>query len=75
MRTSPRNLLRKFRPFLKGRVKDEIMFVFLYLLAAMGVAYWARMDGRSPTVWFAAAVVLTPLGASIALMVWDRYFP
>jgi len=51
------------------------MYIFFYILAAMGVAYWAKMDGRNASVWFAAAVVLTPLGASIALMVWDRYFP
>ncbi len=50
------------------------MFLFFYLLAAMGVAYWARRDGRRPGVWFAAAVALTPLGASVALMVMDRYF-
>ena len=50
------------------------MWIFLYLLAAMGVAYWAKLDGRNSTVWFAAAVVLTPLGASVALMLWDRYF-
>jgi hypothetical protein len=51
------------------------VWIFLYLLAAMGVAYWAKMDGRSPAVWFAVAVVLTPLRAGIALMIWDRYFP
>ncbi len=51
------------------------MFVFFYLLAAMGIAYWAKLDGRNPAVWFAAAVVLTPIGASIALMIWDRYRP
>jgi len=49
------------------------VWIFLYLLAAMGIAYWAKLDGRSPPVWFAVAVVLTPLGASIALMIWDRY--
>ena len=49
------------------------MWIFLYLLAAMGIAYWAKLDGRNPTVWFAAAVVLTPLGASIALMAFDRF--
>ena len=48
------------------------MLVFLYLLAALGVAYWAKLDGRSPTVWLGAAIILTPLGASIALMVFDR---
>jgi hypothetical protein len=50
------------------------MLVFLYLLAAMGVAYWAKLDGRRPGVWFVASVIMTPLGASIALMVMDRYF-
>jgi hypothetical protein len=51
------------------------MFLFLYLLAAMGIGYWAKMDGRNPAVWFGAALLLTPLGASIALMIADRYFP
>jgi len=50
------------------------MLLFFYILAAMGVAYWAKRDGRKPGVWFAAAIVMTPLGASLALMVWDRYF-
>jgi len=49
------------------------MYVFFYLLAAMGIAYWAKLDGRNPTIWFAASVVLTPLGASIALMIADKY--
>jgi hypothetical protein len=49
------------------------MFVFFYLFAAMGVAYWAKLDGRNPAIWFAAGVVLTPIGASIALMIADRY--
>ena len=51
------------------------MLVFFYLLAAMGVSYWAKLNGRNPAIWFAIAVVLTPVGASIALMVWDKYFP
>ena len=50
------------------------MLVFLYLLAALGVAYWAKLDRRNPGIWFVAAVLVTPLGASIALMVMDRYF-
>jgi hypothetical protein len=45
------------------------MFVFLYVLAAMGVSYWARLDGRSPGTWFLLAILLTPLGASIALAI------
>jgi hypothetical protein len=50
------------------------VYIFIYLLAAMGVAYWAKLDGRNPALWFVNAVVMTPLGASIALMIWDRYF-
>jgi hypothetical protein len=49
------------------------VLVFFYLLAALGVAYWAKLDGRNPTVWLGAAIVLTPLGASIALMAFDRF--
>jgi hypothetical protein len=49
------------------------MYVFFYLLAAMGIAYWAKLDGRNPLVWFAASVVLTPIGGSVALMIADRY--
>ncbi len=48
------------------------MIVFLYLLAAMGVAYWARLDGRKPGVWFLLAIILTPLGASVALAIRGR---
>jgi hypothetical protein len=50
------------------------MFVFLYMLAAMGVAYWAKLDGRNPAVWFGASLALTPIGASAALMIAGRYF-
>ena len=49
------------------------MLVFLYMLAAMGVAYWAKLDGRNPLLWFGASLALTPLGTSIALMIADRY--
>jgi len=49
------------------------MLIFLYLLAAMGVAYWAKLNGRRAGVWFIASIVLTPLGSSVALMVADRY--
>ena len=52
--------------------KLSLMLIFFYLLAALGVAYWAKLDGRSPAVWLGAAIILTPLGASIALMVFDR---
>ncbi|HWA68661.1 MAG TPA: hypothetical protein VG821_02365 [Rhizomicrobium sp.] len=48
------------------------MLAFLYILAAMGVAYWARLEGRNAGVWFALALMLTPLGASVALMIRAR---
>ncbi len=50
------------------------MLVFLYLLAAMGVAYWAKLNKRNPAVWFAAGIFLTPLGASLALSLAGRYW-
>jgi hypothetical protein len=49
------------------------MLLFLYLLAAMGVAYWAKLDRRNPAFWFGASVICTPLLASITLYVMDRY--
>ena len=49
------------------------MFIFFYLLAAMGVAYWAKLDGRNAALWFAAGVALTPLGASLVLGLMNRY--
>ena len=48
------------------------MLVFLYFFAAMGVGYWAKIYGRNPALWLVLAVVLTPLGGSIALMLADR---
>jgi hypothetical protein len=53
------------------------VLLFLYFLAAMGLAYFAKLKGRNPLLWFGAGVVLTPLGASIALMAADRtgWFP
>jgi hypothetical protein len=49
------------------------VLIFLYVLAAMGVAYWAKLDRRRPGVWFAASLILTPLGGSIGLMLAGRY--
>ena len=49
------------------------MYVFFYMLAAMGIAYWAKLDGRNPLPWFAASVALTPIGGSVALMIADKY--
>ena len=49
------------------------MLVFLYVLAAIGVAYWAKLHGRKPVLWFAASIILTPLGSSLVMMGMDRY--
>ena len=49
------------------------MLVFLYVLAAIGVAFWAKQDGRRAGVWFLASIALTPLGSSVALKLMDRY--
>lgn len=49
------------------------MLAFLYLLAAMGVAYAAKVQGRKPWFWFAMGVVLTPIGGSLLLMGLTRY--
>jgi hypothetical protein len=48
------------------------MLVFLYFLAAMGLAYWAKLHGRNAALWFVVSVAITPLGGSLALMVADR---
>jgi hypothetical protein len=48
------------------------MIVFLYILAAMGVAYWAKLHGRNAVLWFVIAAAITPLGGSLALMAADR---
>lgn len=49
------------------------MWLFLWVLAAMGVGYFAKLHGRNPAIWFALSLFISPLGGSIALMVADRY--
>jgi hypothetical protein len=49
------------------------MFIFLWIFCAMGVGYWAKLDGRNPAFWFAVAVLLSPLAGSIALWAVNRY--
>ena len=48
------------------------MFVFLCILFSLGVAYGAKLSGRNIALWFALAVVLSPLVAGIALAMMDR---
>jgi hypothetical protein len=49
------------------------VIVFLWILAAMGVAYWAKLHSRNAGIWFVLAIILTPLGASVLLMLSDRF--
>ena len=35
------------------------MLLFFYLLASMGVGYWAKLDRRNPALWFAMSVICT----------------
>jgi len=49
------------------------MLLFFYLLAAMGVAYWAKINRRNPAFWFGVSVICTPLLASAILYAMDRY--
>ena len=51
------------------------MLLFLYLLAAMGVAYWAKLDRRNPAFWFAVAALLSPLLGSVLLWAVNKYGP
>jgi hypothetical protein len=49
------------------------MLAFLWILAAMGVAYWAKLDGRSAFFWFTVSVLLSPLVGSLLLWAFQRY--
>jgi len=49
------------------------MLPFLWILAAMGVAYAAKLQGRQPWFWFVLSVLISPLGGSIVLWVFNRY--
>ena len=49
------------------------MFVFFWILASLGVAYWAKLAGRKWGAWFLLSMLLSPLGGSVALMLADRW--
>jgi hypothetical protein len=49
------------------------MFVFFWVLASMGVAYWAKLEKRNPAIWFTVAVLLSPLVGSLALWAVGRF--
>jgi hypothetical protein len=48
------------------------MLVFFWVLASMGVAYWAKIHKRNAALWFAIAVLLSPPVGCVALAVMDR---
>jgi hypothetical protein len=48
------------------------MLVFFWVLASMGVAYWAKIHGRNTALWFVIAVLLSPPAGAIALAVMAR---
>ncbi len=49
------------------------MFVFLWFLASMGVAYAAKLSLRYPFLWFLLALFLSPLVGSILLWAANRW--
>lgn len=49
------------------------MFVFLWILASMGVAYAAKLSLRHPFGWFIIAAALSPLVGSLLLWGANRW--
>jgi uncharacterized membrane protein YhdT len=50
-----------------------LMFVFLWILASMGVAYAAKLTTRHPFRWFMVAVILSPLVGSVLLWAMNKW--
>ena len=48
------------------------MIAFVWIIAAIGVAYAAKLSGRPPFVWFVFAVIASPLLGSAALYFANR---
>jgi tetrahydromethanopterin S-methyltransferase subunit E len=49
------------------------MFVFIWILASMGVAYAAKLSLRHPFLWFMLAAILSPLVGSVLLWGANRW--
>ena len=49
------------------------MFIFLWILASIGVAYAAKLSVRHPFGWFMLAAILSPLVGSILLWAANRW--
>jgi hypothetical protein len=49
------------------------MFIFLWILGAIGVAYAAKLSLRHAFWWFVIAVAISPLFGSILLWAANRW--
>ena len=49
------------------------MFIFIWILASIGVAYAAQLSLRHPFWWFMVSVILSPLGGSVLLWAVNRW--
>jgi len=49
------------------------MFIFLWILGSIGVAYAARLNRRHPFWWFVVAVIVSPLFGSVLLWAANRW--
>ena len=49
------------------------MFIFVWILGSMGVAYAAKLTARHPFWWFMLSIVFTPLATSLVLWAMNRY--
>ena len=67
------NPRRSFRGRGFGPERQDLMFIFLWILASLGVAYAAKLSLRHPFWWFLLAMVLSPLCGSILLWAANRW--
>jgi hypothetical protein len=49
------------------------MFIFLWILGSLGVAYAAKVSARHAFWWFMLSIVFTPLATSAALWAMNRW--
>jgi membrane protein YqaA with SNARE-associated domain len=49
------------------------MFIFIWILASIGVAYAAQLSLRHPFWWFMVSAILSPLVGSILLWAMNRW--
>ena len=53
-------------------LKGEALIAFLWIIGAMGVAYAAKLSGRTPFLWLLLGIVLTPIGGGLLLSAANR---